>query len=783
MRCLPVGAFYHSLPGSPAIASALWHPLGADASSLCLLTTDCTLREYTISEDVSEPAQTLSFARSPAGHGKKGKAAAGFGLSAIDRDEQTAAAMCVGQGDADWGPLTLYALMRNGDIVSLCPFLPRKAAIPPSYVHALSAFVSTKVDYLSSSLTGSLNTTVKHSSIGPVSEDAKRLEALETRYNLQLAYVQSLSRQLASASAADKTRAIRQADTGGLSDNTSADGTSSSGRDGGEDAPVRVTAPSRQNLAAVPQGPFLLQPAPAELVNGADDRAVDLAYLSSASMDRDEADPTRSTGGLGVLLVAFRDGKVDVCLEVEKPEARFVGEEEAARSRSAGSPSKGALALRRKGFGLAELEDDQDDVDAQDANANAALVDLPTLAVYESIDLGLAAELNPNDDNEDAVRVGLKHNAPRLVRDPLYPDTVYIQHVLGAHCLLLGPWLGDLSKAMAASDAEAATQKALQGAKGTEVLWVLRTRAEAATEQKAVSAPAVEGLVVLNDVYLGYSLLLVTQELQMVGIELSLRVDPSAVEGDSAQEAASADSPAYVSLLEKPFSLPPLLANRPPGAPPVLPRLPPSKKPLENNPESLRGFAKHVSTAQTAIQDLVSAADAVQSRLELQMRELSRQVDKLAELERMRDDLGKSVSGGTEGRLRRAEAKQRELLARTDRVLQRLVESHQPSVSTYERKWFDELERLEEQVVGRREDSDGDDAGAEEAQASCLEMRARRVEAMFETLRPDLEGLRRKREDSKSRSLNGTPARNPTPGLGQNQVKVLEERLADDTEG
>jgi hypothetical protein len=38
-----------------------------------------------------------------------------------------AAAMCVGQGKADWGPLTLYALMRNGDVVSLCPFLPKKA--------------------------------------------------------------------------------------------------------------------------------------------------------------------------------------------------------------------------------------------------------------------------------------------------------------------------------------------------------------------------------------------------------------------------------------------------------------------------------------------------------------------------------------------------------------------------------------------------------------------------------------------------------------------------------
>lgn len=134
-RCLPIGAFYHSLPGSPAIASVLWHPLGADASSLLLLTVDCTLREYTVSEDVSEPAQVVSFSRSgPDSADKKGKGGSGarFGFSAIEKDAETAAAMCVGQGKADWGPLTLYALMRNGDVVSLCPFLPKKAYVLPS---------------------------------------------------------------------------------------------------------------------------------------------------------------------------------------------------------------------------------------------------------------------------------------------------------------------------------------------------------------------------------------------------------------------------------------------------------------------------------------------------------------------------------------------------------------------------------------------------------------------------------------------------------------------------
>ncbi|GAA5873287.1 hypothetical protein JCM3774_005932 [Rhodotorula dairenensis] len=785
-RCLPIGAFYHSLPGSPAIASALWHPLGADASSLLLLTTDCTLREYTVSEDVSEPAQVVSFSRSgtaPAEKGGKDGRGGRFGFSAFEWDAETAAAMCVGQGTADWGPLTLYALMRNGDVVSLCPFLPKKAAITPSYIEGLSAFVSTKVDYLSSSLSSSLNTTITHSSSSRMTDaatEAKRLDILETRYNLQLAYVQSLSRQLSTATSGNAQQSIR--DGSAVSEDAGDD------EPVDPDSPVRVTAPSRPNLAARLQGPFLLQPAPAELDNGADDRASDLAYLSTSTSGLGAQAASGDQAGLGILVLAYKDGKVDICLEVEKPEARFVGEKNKTdRSRTGSLATNGAVVVRRKGFGAAAL-DDEDEADEHLEGEDGDEADLPTLAVYESIDLGLAAELNPNEDDEAAVRSGLKHNAPRMIRDPLYPDTLYVQHALGAHCLLLGPWLDGLKAALRGAKADEegspALKEVLEDRQETEVLWVLKTKSGDAT---AGPPPAVEGLVVLNDVYLGYSLLLVTGALQVVGIELSLRVDDASLDSEHAvvpsTPAKGDEDSAYISLLDKPFSVPPFLSSRRAGAPPALPRLPPTKKPLEVNPETLRAFATHVSTTQTAIRDLVSAADSVQSRLELQMRELSRQVEKLAELDRLRSELGKSVSGGTEGRLRRAEEKQRELLARTDRVLQRLVESHQPSISTYERKWFDELERLEAQVVGHRSgenDDDGDDEEADETRATSLEMRAKHVEAMFEALRPSLEELKR-REEALPRGSNGTPSRKPDGAtLGQNQVKVLEERLAEE---
>ncbi|KAK4690605.1 nucleoporin NUP82, partial [Phenoliferia sp. Uapishka_3] len=145
-RALLIGRFYHSLPGSPNISQVSWHPWGDDSSSLMVLTTDAILREYSINEDTEEPAQTVSFCEKEEGRGMGT-------FSSEDRKERKAVAFCVGGGVADWGPLTVYGLMESGDVVALCPFLPKKAAIPASYLHSLSSFVSAKVDILNSTST------------------------------------------------------------------------------------------------------------------------------------------------------------------------------------------------------------------------------------------------------------------------------------------------------------------------------------------------------------------------------------------------------------------------------------------------------------------------------------------------------------------------------------------------------------------------------------------------------------------------------------------------------
>lgn len=74
-------------------------------------------REYDISVDTEEPQQVLSFVPE-----KKHKS-----FLAEDASEREVASFTLGRGKADWGPLTVYAVMKSGDIYSICPYMPRNA--------------------------------------------------------------------------------------------------------------------------------------------------------------------------------------------------------------------------------------------------------------------------------------------------------------------------------------------------------------------------------------------------------------------------------------------------------------------------------------------------------------------------------------------------------------------------------------------------------------------------------------------------------------------------------
>lgn len=227
-------------------------------------------------------------------------------------------------------------------------------------------------------------------------------------------------------------------------------------------------------------------------------------------------------------------------------------------------------------------------------------------------------------------------------------------------------------------------------------------------------------MAIISDVYLSYSLLAVTSSLQHVGLELSLRVDtpgspslsPAKLTTSLPSTPSSSAKSHYVSLLGvEPFTIPPILADR--SGLPTKPRvvLPQSNgKALESiTPENLRFIGKTVQSFRSDVRETLSAGATVQARLDLQLKELERQLAKLASVSDLASDLrnGEAGAGGKEGlksRVERVTETQLGLISRVDKVLQKLMDNHQPLLSDYEQKWFAELKRMKEDVGG---DADG----------------------------------------------------------------------------
>lgn len=69
------------------------------------------------------------------------------------------------------------------------------------------------------------------------------------------------------------------------------------------------------------QGPFLLQPSPRVLDGSEGGDATDIAYL--AFINDDDQENEGETERLGIVMITYQDGKVDVCLDVDKVEARW----------------------------------------------------------------------------------------------------------------------------------------------------------------------------------------------------------------------------------------------------------------------------------------------------------------------------------------------------------------------------------------------------------------------------------------------------------------------------
>ncbi|KZT65994.1 hypothetical protein DAEQUDRAFT_730757 [Daedalea quercina L-15889] len=658
-KCLQVGHVYHAAESSAPVAKIEWHPWGDGGTTLMVMTVDGKLREYDISVDPEEPQQVLSFVPDK----KKNSYLADEGA------EREVASFTFGKGKADWGPLTVYAIMRSGDIYAICPYMPQNASIPSAYVHALECFVTAKQEYLSQSQRE-----------GTSSRNMAHL------YDFQHRYVTALLKQLPPGTVYP---AISR--------------------------PIPMHPPRCIKSPPVRQGPFLLQPSPRTIDGSEGGDATDIAYMAFGS-DVEEG-VEGETERLGLVLTSFQDGRVDVHLDVEKVEARWEQKQ------------------RAEG-------------------------DLPMLAVYETIDLGIVSTLQQVSALASQRLLDLiDGNHPVLYPDPISQDTVYVHHAFGIHALQFESLLRSLALALRDDSSDkggGSLDTSLQACKGTEVQPLIST-----FDIESRSSSPIIGVSVPNDVYLTYSIFILTAAMRLSVFPLSLRSEtPYFVTSEfpaltdrtpSPKPLPAPEQSPYDNLLgTEAYSIPKILSN-PQGLPAYARLSLPSnaKAELTVTPDTLRYLGKVVEHVTSQIRDVLMAYRMTDNRAQLQLQELHRQrqrvkgiMDKTAQLRGIRHDR-------TVKRLERMQANQKAIMARADAVLQSMVQKASPELSENESKWFEELQRMKAEVMGVGKYDD-------RALAARLKLLSKEVDRLLPQLMEMKEVERRRKQIRGPESLGAT---------------------------
>ncbi|KAK9767803.1 hypothetical protein K7432_002084 [Basidiobolus ranarum] len=651
-RLMNIGSYYHRNTNSSPIVKTMWHPLSEGSSHLMVLTKDGILRMYDIASDIEEPEQTFDFTRSDI----SGVFSGGNTFSA-ESDGKEAVSFCFGSPKKDWGPFTVYVLMKNGDIYSLCPVMPKTSVCSKGLLSNLLALVQAQ------QIPEFLNRSVFTDDVEITQESLQSHWINEVVNNAKL-----------------------------LNTNVLAFGTE--GQDL-EEEHVHISQPNSVRAQPFVQGPYLLQPAPVE-ISGDDVEASDILYM--------DADP------VGILAIAFGDGKIDICLEVEPVVAQWdVGQ---------------------------DLVEDEN---------------LPVLAVYETINLGLIETFGENEV-QDNLSMSIQ-NYSSLVLDPVYPDTFYCYHEAGVHSIVTRTWQRDLQKAVQ-SNVETGISQFLKKNIPSDVYWIVNTR-----PLKSSQPAPIVGLAVVSDVYLSYSLLIMTSSFQFIGTELSLRVQIPSI-STHLKESESSEGASYIPLLPLPTYTPPEKLEQFQGLtrqPRIV--LPPNHKgkQLKMDEESLRFLGQMVERLRDDAHVVVNAHNSICQRINLQIKEFNRQLAKLSEVSKVVHGELREKEEQVDQKVDKLRDNQKKLTLRMDTLLQSLIDQHEPTLSQYETKYFGELKSIEHKLRG----------------PSGYESRMHKITTQLDQLKRDLQ--------AKATKLNPSRFSTAPKYLSEAQLSKIHQALAQET--
>lgn len=347
-------------------------------------------------------------------------------------------------------------------------------------------------------------------------------------------------------------------------------------------------------------------------------------------------------------------------------------------------------------------------------------------AVYEVIDLGLISVLSDDTSSSRKTMAELiEANHTVFYSDPIHEDTVYVYHSFGVHVLNLNPIFQNIAAAMR-DEAEEKLQNTIENHANTAVQPILSTVSFDRRWAYAFgyvfytllvdysvnrSSNTVTSVVIPNDVYLTYSIFVLTTSLRLVTFALNLRteaIEPPPLSEQQGQLALPAlppsGPPAYNSLLTaQPFTIPPIF-ERPIGLPSMqrlsLPQDDSAKTQLNLTPETLRYLANAAERISIGVKDAQLAWVGLKTRIEQQRQEYDRLQKTAVVIITKANELSGPKKTHLQEKMKAVQDQQKDLLARMDRVLRTLIKSASPELNEHETRWFGELERMKAQVLG-----------------------------------------------------------------------------------
>ena len=203
--------------------------------------------------------------------------------------------------------------------------------------------------------------------------------------------------------------------------------------------------------------------------------------------------------------------------------------------------------------------------------------------------------------------------------------------------------------------------------------------------------------------------------MRIISVPLNLRAEPldsksnvfRLEDTDSSTEKSKwlscVDGPStHASILSAEPFIPPALTGRLSElSTSLLPQVPSGSKELSLTPDTLRFLGTSVAQITSQSREVILACQVITRRMYLQQYELPRLMKKCQEMQSILEEIQGPGRVSTEDRLAMVQEEQKLLLARLDRLLQSLMEKASPELSEHEAKWFEELKRMKESVLGR----------------------------------------------------------------------------------